>query len=100
MKVSILDGGITEWFLAEVGGSDPAKLRLIADKEGWDAKDIELGITLNGVEFLELGDIFNRLDDHIQNMAKKLSNQDTLTLAKIEAIQNILNAKSVEEIEQ
>lgn len=97
MKVSILDGGITEWFLAEVGGSDPAKLRLIADKEEWDAKDIELGITLNGVEFLELGDIFNRLDDHIQNMAKKLSHQNALTIAKIEAIQNILDAQSVEE---
>lgn len=97
MKVSILDGGITEWFLAEVGGSDPAKLRLLADKDGWDAKDIELGITLNGEEFLELGDIFSRLNDHVQNTAKKLANQDDLTLAKIEAIQNILNAQSVEE---
>lgn len=98
MKVSIREGGLAEWFLCHVGGSDDEKLDKLVKQPGWSAESIEFSISLNGIEFTELDDLFVRLTDHIKAKAEEMAGQDALINAKIEAMYKVMNAESVEEL--
>lgn len=98
MKVSIKEGGLAEWFLCHIGGSDPDNLGILVKQEGWDATNIEFSVNLNGVEFGELGDLFSRLNEHIKKKSEELAGQDALINAKIEAMYQIMNANTLEEL--
>lgn len=100
MKLDMNASRTRTWIATTVASSDKDKLQELIGTPDWNPEDIDFRIVMNGVEFTELEDFFDRLDEHVKKEAEEMSGQDTLTLAKIEAIQNILNAQSVEEIKQ
>lgn len=99
MKVSIRDSGLTEWFLCHVVASDQVKFDEVVSQDGWDSENIELSVSLNGVEFTELGELFGLLEKHLDSKAKEIAGQDVLMSAKIDAMHKIINAETIEELE-
>lgn len=106
MKVSMSAGGTAKWFAVTVASSEgetthtpDSKFNQLIEHPDWDSDNIELKISLNGVEFDNLDDIFERLDKHIEKEAKQMSEDNTLILAKLHAIQNIINTQYIEELE-
>lgn len=103
MKLNMNASETRKWIATVVASSErypgsDSKFQQLVGSPDWNPKEIDFRIVMNGVEFTQLDDFFDRLDDHVLKEAKEMSGQDALTLAKIEAIQNILNAQSVEEI--
>lgn len=103
MKISMNTGGTTKWFAVTVASSDKGIGRgskfdqLISDPD-WNPDCIDFKIVLNGIEFDNLENIFIRLDEHITKEAQEIAGHDSLVLAKVHAIQDIINAQSLEEV--
>lgn len=102
MKLNMTASETRKWIATVVASSGKdvgpeSKFQQLVGCPEWNPKEIDFRIVMNGVEFIELEDFFDRLDEHVMKEAQEMSGQDALTLAKIEAIQNILNAQSVEE---
>lgn len=103
MKISMNTGGTTKWFAVTVASSDKgigpgSKFDQLISNPDWDPESIDFKIILNGIEFDNLEDIFSRLDEHITKEAQEIAGHDALVLAKVHAIQGIINAQSIEEI--
>lgn len=61
-----------KWVACVVASSDgicSAKFNSMVDAPGWDDKAIDFRITMNGVEFTELDDLFDRLHKHMTEQA-------------------------------
>ena len=96
-KISMKAGGFQKWFATVVASSDKegfgsdTKFNKLIESEGWDPDDIEVKISLNGVEFSNLDDFFARVDQHIENEAHRLSEVDASNQKKLDAIREVLN---------
>jgi hypothetical protein len=105
MKINMSSGGTAKWFAVTVASSDKSQLsdkgskfNQLVDHPDWNPDNIDFKIVMNGIEFENLDDIFRRLDEHIEKEAQEKAEQNPLLLAKLYAIQGIINAQSVEEI--
>lgn len=102
LKLDMNASETRKWIATVVASSESdvgpeSKFQQLVASPEWNPKEIDFRIVMNGVEFTELEDFFDRLDEHVMEAAAEMSGQGALTLAKIEAIQNIINAQSVEE---
>lgn len=102
MKLNMTASETRKWIATVVASSDKdvgpeSKFQQLVGSPEWNPSEIDFRVTMNGIEFTQLEDFFDRLDEHVLKEAQEMSGQDAITLAKIEAIQNILNAQSVEE---
>lgn len=105
MKINMSAGGTAKWFAVTVASSENTKLsdkdskfNRLVDHPEWNPDNIDFKIVMNGIEFDNLDDIFQRLDDHITKEAEQIAEHDALVLAKLNAIQDIIHAQSIEEI--
>lgn len=48
------------------------KFNQMVDAPGWDDKAIDFRITMNGVEFTELDDLFDRLHTHMTDLQQRI----------------------------
>lgn len=105
MKVSMKNGGIEKWLIVTVASSDKSgladggKFNQLVSAPDWNMENIDFKIVMNGVEFDNLSDIFKRLEDHIKKEAEELAGVGSLLNAKLEALQQVMNAQSLEELE-
>lgn len=57
-----------KWIAVVIAGSDGnhsgSKLNQLVDAEGWDDRAIDFRVTMNGVEFTEVDELFDRLHEH------------------------------------
>ena len=99
MKINMCSGGTAKWFAVTVASSADVDTfsKLVEDPE-WDSDNIDFKIVMNGIEFDNFDDIFRRLDEHITKEAQEIAGHDTLVLAKLLAIQDVINAQSIEEV--
>lgn len=99
MKINMSNGGTAKWFAVTVASSVAIdKFAQLIENPEWNPDSIDFKIVMNGMEFDNLEDIFQRLDDHIQKEAQEIAGHDKLIAAKLSAIQDIMNAQSVEEV--
>lgn len=105
MKINMSAGGTAKWFAVTVASTENTKLddkaskfNKLVEQPEWNPDSIDFKIVMNGIEFDNLEDIFRRLDAHIIKEAQEIAGHDALVLAKLEAIQEVINAQSVEEI--
>lgn len=105
MKINMSAGGTAKWFAVTVASSENTKLddktskfNQLVDHPEWNPDNIDFKIVLNGIEFDNLDDIFKRLDEHITKEAQEIAGHDALVLAKLHAIQDVINAQSIEEV--
>jgi hypothetical protein len=99
MKINMAKGGTAKWFAVTVASSVGAdKFTQLVEHPEWNPDNIDFKIVMNGMEFDNLDDIFKRLDEHITKEAQEIAGHDALVLAKINAIQDIIHAQSIEEV--
>ncbi|QGH72603.1 MAG: hypothetical protein [Myoviridae sp. ctThM1] len=97
-KISMKAGGFQKWFATVIASSDnegfgkDSKFNKLIEAEGWNPDDIEVKISLNGVEFSNLDDFFSRVDQHIENESHRLAEVDASNQKKLEAIREVLNS--------
>lgn len=70
-----------KWVACVVAASDGVcspKFESMVNAKGWDDEAIDFRITMNGVEFTELDDLFDRLHEHFtkqNNLIEELQNK-------------------------
>lgn len=96
-KISMKAGGFQKWFATVIASSDKegfgsdTKFNRLIEAEGWNPDDIEVKISLNGVDFDNLDDFFSRVDQHIENESHRLAEVDANNQKKLDAIREVLN---------
>jgi hypothetical protein len=100
MKVNIdTAGSFLRWFQVCVVRTDNEVFGRMIEDTMWDSTNIDIKIIVNGYEYTDLKDVFDRVDDHITKESQELAGMDVLLNAKFEALQQILGAQSLEELE-
>jgi len=64
-----------KWIAVVVAASDGVlseKFNQMVNAPGWDDKAIDFRITMNGVEFTELDDLFDRLHKHFTEQNERI----------------------------
>lgn len=99
MKINMSAGGTAKWFAVTIASSAGVdKFTQLIEHQDWNPDNIDFKVIMNGMEFDNLDDIFKRLDDHITKEAQEIAGHDALVLAKLLAIQDVINAQSIEEV--
>lgn len=65
-----------KWVACVVAGSDGTmseKFQKMIDTPGWDDRAIDFRITMNGVEFANLDDLFDRLHKHFTEQNERIA---------------------------
>lgn len=65
-----------KWVACVVAASDGVlseKFNQMVNAEGWDDKTIDFRITMNGVEFANLDDLFDRLHKHHTEQVERIA---------------------------
>jgi len=94
------------WFLITCASSDPdthsnpeSKFNQMVKAPEWSSKNIEFSVHINGFEFSNLEDVFKRVNDHIDSQVDKRLAQQNLDSLKIARIQDIMNARNLQDLE-
>lgn len=96
-KISMAAGGFQKWFAVTVSSTEPdthaegSKFNQLINHPDWDCDNIDVKVVLNGIEFSNLDEIFQRVDEHIQKEAEELAGIDKNNQIKMDKIQEILN---------
>lgn len=98
MKVDLAKQKFLEWFIVVAVSSDKIKFQQLTEND-WHPENVDFKVVVNGIEFEKLEDLFSRIQDHIQETAEEIALQDKLVAAKLHAIQDIIHAQSLEELE-
>jgi len=107
MKVSMKDREcFAHWFLiacasseADTHSNKESKFNQMVSSEGLAATDINMSVVINGFEFSNLEDVFKRVEDHIEKKVTERLSQQAFDSLRVERIQDILNARNIEDLE-
>lgn len=86
MKLNMQQDTTRKWVACVVAASDGVcseKFNKMVDAPGWDDKAIDFRITMNGVEFTELDDLFDRLHKNLIDQSERIAELESdLSIAR------------------
>lgn len=75
MILNMQEDTTRKWIACVVASSDGVlseKFNKMVDTPGWNDEAIDFRITMNGVEFTELDDLFDRLHKHFTDQQQRI----------------------------
>lgn len=107
MKITMEDReSFAHWFLITCASSEDdthsnpdSKFNQMIKHPDWNSKDVNMSVVINGFEFTNLEDLFKRVEQHIQKKVDERIAEQNLDTLKLDAIRNIIHARSIEDLE-
>jgi len=88
---------LLNWFIVCGVSTDKEQFNKLVESEGFDSEAVDLKIVVNGFEFTNIEDLFERMEKHIDEQVEKRYKYDEEIAGKLEKIQSVINGNYDEE---